>query len=184
MKIVAFGASSSKNSINKKLASFAAKLYQAEVNASAQIELLDLNDFEMPIYSIDREKNDGIPALAQRFLDKISEADAIVISFAEHNGSYSAAYKNVFDWASRIESKVFQNKPMIILATSPGKGGAKSVLKLAVESTPHFNGDLRASVSIPSFFDIYNDADATISSESVRADLRLAVKSLSSAPTE
>ena len=161
MKIVAFGASSSKNSINKQLATYAASQIKASINANAKIEVLDLNDFEMPIYSIDRENADGIPELAKRFYKKIGDADALVISFASHNGSYTAAYKNIFDWASRINAKVFQGTPIIMLATSPGKGGAKSVLASAVESAPHFNADLRASMSIPAFHENF-DTDAQV----------------------
>ena len=66
-KILAFGASNSQNSINKKLASYTANLFE-----NATVEVLDLNDFEMPIYSIDREKKDGLPQLAHDFYDKIT----------------------------------------------------------------------------------------------------------------
>ena len=76
------------------------------------------------VISEDREAELGKPELAQQFFDKLGRGDAIMISFAEHNGSYTAAYKNLFDWTSRIDQKVFQNKPMILLATSPGPGGA------------------------------------------------------------
>ncbi|MEP4192505.1 MAG: NAD(P)H-dependent oxidoreductase, partial [Sneathiella sp.] len=103
MKILAFGASSSKKSINKKLASHAASMVQ-----NGDIEILDLNDFELPLFSEDKEEELGHPQLAKEFLNKISNADGLIISFAEHNGSYTAAYKNIFDWASRIDPKVYQ----------------------------------------------------------------------------
>ncbi|MFT6656713.1 MAG: NAD(P)H-dependent FMN reductase, partial [Marinomonas primoryensis] len=106
MKILAFGASSSRQSINKALASYTANLV-----AGAEITVLDLNDFDMPIFSEDIEKSAGVPVQAQAFVDAIAQTDVIVVSFAEHNGSYSAAYKNIFDWASRIEKAVYQNKP-------------------------------------------------------------------------
>ncbi|MGS0726904.1 NADPH-dependent FMN reductase, partial [Shewanella sp. 0m-11] len=114
MKLLAFAASSSTKSINKQLATYAASLVQG-----AEVEILDINDYEMPLFSQDREEELGHPELAQQFFAKIGEADAIIISFAEHNGSYTAAYKNLFDWTSRIDMKVFQNKPMLLLATSP-----------------------------------------------------------------
>ena len=46
-KIVAFGASSSKNSINKELAKYAASRVP-----ESTYEMIDLLDFEMPIYSV------------------------------------------------------------------------------------------------------------------------------------
>ena len=89
-KIIAFGASSSSTSINKKLATYAASLFE-----NCLVEILDLNDYELPIYSTDKEQKDGIPQLAHDFYNKLGTADLIIISFAEHNGAYSAAFKNI-----------------------------------------------------------------------------------------
>lgn len=158
MKIVALGASSSQESINKALAHYAATLIN-----DAEVEVLDLNDYQMPIFSVDVEAEIGQHPLAKRFLDKIASADAIVISFAEHNGSYTAAYKNVFDWASRINMKVFQGKPALWLATSPGPGGGNSVLSAAVNSAPHFDAQLVGHLSVPSFYDNFDlEADRLV----------------------
>lgn len=151
MKVLAFAASSSQNSINKQLVNYTAKQIE-----NAQVELLDINDYEMPLFSEDREKALGQPELAKAFYQKLGEAEMIVISFAEHNGSYTAAYKNLFDWTSRINMKVFQNKPVIMLATSPGPGGAGSVLASAVGSAHFFAADVKGSVSVPSFYDNFD----------------------------
>ncbi len=117
MKILAFGASNNRNFINRILATYAANLIEGAI-----VEAIDIHDYEMPIFSDEREELLGHPEAARAFFAKIDEADALVISFAEHNGSYTAAYKNLFDWASRIDSKVFQGKPAVYLATSPGAG--------------------------------------------------------------
>ena len=151
MKIIAFAATSHKKSINKQLVEYAAHLLN-----KVEVEILDLNDYELPLYSQDKEEEVGHPQLAKEFLAKISESDGIIISFAEHNGSYTAAYKNLFDWCSRIEPKVFQNKPMVLLATSPGSRGGATVLEVAIKSMPHFNGIVKASLSIPSFYDNFD----------------------------
>ncbi len=154
MKILAFAASSSRNSINKKLARYAASLV-----SGADVEVIDLNDFELPIYSQDKEKELGEPEIVRIFLKKIADADALIISFAEHNGSYTSAYKNIFDWASRSAKKVYDNKKMILTSTSPGPAGAKSVLAAANTSMPFFGAQILGSLSLPSFnenFDIEN----------------------------
>ncbi len=151
MKLLAFAASSSKKSINKQLATYAASLLEG-----AEIEVLDLNDYELPLYSVDKEQELGHPQLAQAFLAKIAASDAIIISFAEHNGSYSAAYKNLFDWCSRINPKVFQDKPLVLLATSPGPRGAATVLDTAVNSAPYFAGDVKANLAVPSFYEKFD----------------------------
>ncbi|GAA0424523.1 NAD(P)H-dependent oxidoreductase [Cocleimonas flava] len=168
MKVLAFAASSSRQSINKQLVTHAVTVLEKEIKENIESELLDLNDFEMPIYSIDRENEGGIPELAKQFFTKIGEAEALIISFAEHNGTYTAAYKNIFDWASRIDSKVFQGKPMVIMSASPGPGGAASVLKTAKESAPFFGADIKASFSVASYYDVFDSetgqlADAELS---------------------
>ncbi|OHU88119.1 MULTISPECIES: NADPH-dependent FMN reductase [Pseudoalteromonas] len=173
MKVLAFAASSSRQSINKQLATYAASLVEG-----AQVEVLDLNDFEMPIYSSDRENEQGIPAQAQTFYKKIAEADAIIVSFAEHNGSYTAAYKNLFDWTSRISQKVYQDTPMVLLATSPGPGGAKSVLGSATGSAPFFAMDVKASMSVPSFYDVFDSEKGELTDETLKQQLKESVFSL------
>ena len=123
MKLLAFAASNSKSSINKQLVTYAASLAEG-----AEVEVLDINDYELPLFSVDREAELGHPELAKAFLSRIAASDALMISFAEHNGSYSAAYKNLFDWSSRIGQKIFQDKPMVLLSTSPGAGGGACLL--------------------------------------------------------
>ena len=159
MKIIAFGASPSANSINKKLATYAATLFD-----KAEIEVLDLNDFQMPIYSVDIEEEIGKHNLAQNFLTKIATADVLVVSMAENNGNYSAAFKNVFDWCTRIRKDVFQDKPMLLMATSTGVRGASSVLGIAKNAFPFYGGNIKATFSLPSFdanFDIKNGKIST-----------------------
>ncbi len=177
MKVVAFGASNSRNSINKQLAAYAASLL-AEQQSDIEVEVLDLNDFELPLFSQDKEQELGQPELAKRFFNILGESAAIIISFAEHNGSYTAAYKNIFDWASRINQKVFQEKPMLLLATSPGPGGASTVLSAATGSAPYFAGDVKASLSIPSFFDNFNSESGSLSNPELQQKLSTALANL------
>jgi chromate reductase, NAD(P)H dehydrogenase (quinone) len=177
MKVIAFGASSSSKSINKQLATYAANI-AAAVKASVEVEILDLNDFELPIFSQDKEAELGQPAAAKAFYNKLGESDAIIISYAEHNGSYTAAYKNLFDWTSRINQKVFQNKPLLLLATSPGPGGASSVLAAASSSAFYFAGEVIASISIPSFFDNFDVESAKLKNDELQQKLLSAVSDL------
>ncbi len=151
MKIIAFAASNSRHSINGKLVRYACSLIE-----DAEIEIVDINDFEMPIYSIDVEEASGIPEAAVRFLSKLASADALLVSFAEHNGLYTAAYKSLFDWASRADRYVYQHKPMVIMATSPGGRGGSNVLGIAAAAIPRFGGTVLATVSIPKFYENFN----------------------------
>ncbi len=173
MNVVAFAASSSSKSINKKLATYAASLL-----AHASVDILDLNDYELPLFSEDKEQEIGEPELAKQFLAKLGNCDAIIISFAEHNGSYTAAYKNLFDWCSRIDTKVYQNKPMLLLSTSPGSRGGASVLSAAIKAMPRFAGVVKGSFSLPSFYDNFDVENNNISDSELAAKLKIAVESL------
>ena len=171
-KIIAFAGSSSKTSINKQLVTYAANQFE-----NASVEVLDLNDYEMPVFSVDKEKENGIHKLATDFYEKIGSADLIVISFAEHNGNYATAFKNVLDWTSRINAKTFQEKEMLLLATSPGARGGSSVLDIATKRFPFQGGIVKGSFSLPSFNDNF-DAEKGITNEDLKKQLLEIIKAI------
>lgn len=70
--------------------------YSASLLKNVQVEILDLNDYELPLYGQDKEEEIGHPQLAKDFLAKIAGSYGILIAFAEHNGSYTVAYKNIY----------------------------------------------------------------------------------------
>lgn len=177
MKILAFAASSSKQSINKQLATYATRI-ATKISKEVETEILDLNDHEIPLFSVDKEAELGQPEKAKQFLERIAESDALIISFAEHNGNYSAAYKNLFDWCSRITANIYQQKPLIILATSPGSRGGASVLEIATQALPRFGGNIQATLSVPSFTENFDTAKQILSNKELDDQLRSAVKSL------
>ena len=109
-KVIAFAGSNSKNSINKTLATYAAN----QLN-DVEVEVLDLNDFDLPLYGIDYEIVHGIPDNAQTFLDKIKASNGIVLSLAEHNGAYATVFKNILDIQSKmfLKSGLMKSQPLI-----------------------------------------------------------------------
>ncbi len=157
MKILAIPATNSRTSINKAVLEYAAKTLKAR-DESITVEFVDLNDYEMPIYSPEREA-EGIPALAQKFYDAIGAADAVMVSFAEYNGTYTPAFKNVFDWASRIDSAVYQGKNVAMFGVSPGSRAAANVLGLATMTGPYLGAELVGSMGIGKYGEVF-DADA------------------------
>lgn len=174
MKILAFAASTSRQSINYQLTRAAADILIAQLQGT-EIEFLDLNDYEMPIYSVDREKEGGIPDLAHQFFAKIGAADGLMVSYAEHNGLYAAAFKNVFDWASRIDMRVFQDKPKLAMAASVGKNGGANVLKTAIGSAPFFGADIKASFSLARFNETFDPVTRIPRDPDTRAEFESAV---------
>lgn len=171
-KIIAFGASSSKTSINKQFATYTANLFE-----NAAVEVLDLNDFEMPVFSVDKEIENGIPQLAQDFYSKLGTADLLIISFAEHNGAYTAAFKNILNWTSRINGKTFQEKQTLLLATSPGPRGGASVLEIAKNRFPFQGANVKGVFSLPNFTTNF-DIGKGIINEALKTQLLEIVKSI------
>jgi NAD(P)H-dependent FMN reductase len=100
MKLLSFAASFQRNLINRTLFRYAAIRLQSKFFHSLEVLEVDLNDCKMPIYSIDRKRQGGIPAETQSLFELICVSDAVQVSFAEHNESVNAAWKNIFDWMS------------------------------------------------------------------------------------
>lgn len=165
MKLLAFAASSSRNSINHALVSYAVERLQSKVDSNFEFELLDLNDFELPLYSIDRENTDGIPQSAHDFFNEIGNSDALLISFAEHNGSVTAVWKNLFDWMSRIEMKLWQGKPVAMLAASPGGRAGASVLEQQKKLAPHFGAELCGQLGIGKWYEAWDASSKQLTNE-------------------
>lgn len=173
-KIIAFAGSNSKVSINKQLA-----VYAASLTTNTEVKILDLNDYELPVFGVDYKEEHGIPENAEEFLEEMQEADGIILSLAEHNGAYSAAFKNLFDWVSVIDGKAFNKKPMLLMATSPGARGGASVLEVAKNRFPYHDSNIVAEFSLPSFDE--NFADGKISNTSLDASLKEQIANLQSA---
>jgi len=162
--IIVLGGSNSKNSINKALAT-----YTAQQLNDVSLTVLDLNAFALPLYGIDLETEEGIHPEASRLSEVFDTADGFVVSLAEHNGAYSAAFKNAFDWLSRVGGKVWREKPMLLLATSPGARGGQTVLGVAAGSFPHSGAKLTGTMSFPSFYD--NFKEGAVVDEALKASL-------------
>lgn len=178
--ILVFAATNSTRSINKRLARHAAKALQDELAKPVEIEIIDLNDYEMPIYSPEREAQ-GIPQLAQDFYDKIGASDGLIMSFAEYNGSYTAAFKNIFDWTSRISMKVFQDKPALVMATSMGGRGGQNVLEAVINGFPHFGANVTSSFNFGPFAEHFDIDTDRLKTPELARDLREALLTFSAA---
>ena len=151
-KILAIGASNSKQSINKKFA-----LSVANKVTNATVVVADLNELTLPLFSPDLEAESGIPDNAHQFLKLIEEADGIVLSLAEYNSNVTPAFKNICDWTSRIEQKIWKNKPMLLLSASPGGRGGASAMSITKGILPYLGGNIIADFSLPKFHDNFSE---------------------------
>ncbi|MEA5402845.1 NAD(P)H-dependent oxidoreductase [Arcicella sp. DC2W] len=161
MKILAFAGSNSTASINKKLVTHTSTFFE-----NHSVEVLDLNDYEMPLFGVDKIPTIGIPQLALDFAKKIDESDLLLIALAENNGSYSVAFKNIYDWISIVpERKAFGDKPVFVLATSPGLRGGASVLELAKNTLPYYGAKVIETFLLPSFYENFDVENGIVNTE-------------------
>jgi chromate reductase len=125
MKLLIFAGSLRKDSCNKKFAREALRLAK---ELGAEGEFLDLKEYPMPVYDGDIEASTGIPETVKSLGKKIAEADALVISTPEYNGSIPGILKNVIDWLSRDKPVSLEGKHLLLIAASPGAlGGVRSL---------------------------------------------------------
>lgn len=133
IKILAFAGSTRTGSYNKKLIKIAA---ESAKEAGAEVTLIDLRDFPMPLYDGDLEKEEGIPENGKKFMDILLSHQGLLISSPEYNSSISGVLKNAIDWASRPtpnmkELAAFEHKVACLMSASTGRlGGLRGLIVL------------------------------------------------------
>ena len=173
MNLLAIGGSNSKNSINKAFAYFTAHLFEG-----ASISKVDISQIDVPLYSIDKETELGIPSQVIEFANQIDETDLIILSLAENNGSFNVGLKNLMDWTSRIKDrKTFNGKPMLLMATSPGPRGGASVLESAKMLFPYSGAKVIATFSLPEFYKNF-DPHQGVTNEQLLDELKTIIKQI------
>ncbi len=121
-RILAFAGSARKASFNKCVVAVAAG---AAERAGAEVTLLDLGDYPLPIMDEDVEARDGLPANARKLKDLFLSHDGLLIGCPEYNSSITPLLKNLIDWVSRPcegESPLgcYDDKVAGLVAASPG----------------------------------------------------------------
>jgi NAD(P)H-dependent FMN reductase len=133
-KILVFGGSLRRDSFNQKLAAIAA---EGAREAGAEVTLIALRDFPMPVFDQDLEDVSGKPEQAARLKAIFNEHDGLIIASPEYNSSITAALKNAIDWVSRVDSddepmlSALSGKTAVLCSASPGAlGGLRGLVHL------------------------------------------------------
>ena len=130
-RILAFAGSTRTASLNKKLARIAA---DAATKAGAEVTLIDLRDFPMPLYDGDLQERDGIPEPARRLKELFLAHAGLLLACPEYNSSITGVLKNAIDWVSRSAPgeatlAAFTGKAAALCSASPGAlGGLRGLV--------------------------------------------------------
>ncbi|UOF02194.1 NADPH-dependent FMN reductase [Bdellovibrio reynosensis] len=147
MKVFLFAASLRKGSYNKKLVRIAADLLSEHV--FCEVEVCEFNEFPMPMFNADIAEEFGIPDSIAKLGNKIQEADAVIISTPEYNGSIPGTLKNAIDWLSMLDPNPLAKKYVCLIGASDERlGGVRGNIHCRVPF--HILG----AYMYPNYFDV------------------------------
>ena len=130
-RILAFASSTRRESFNKKLVAIAA---QGAREAGAEVTLIDLKDFPLPLFDQDLEADQGMPEMGKKLKKLFIDHDGLLIASPEYNSSFPAVLKNAIDWVSRPAPgepslAAFRGKVATLMSASPGAlGGLRALV--------------------------------------------------------
>lgn len=133
-RILAFSGSSRKESFNRK---FLAAAVQAVREAGGDVTLIELKDYELPLYNGDLEDARGLPANAAKLIGLIQEHAGLLIASPEYNSMFTPLLKNTIDWCTRGDDNPFTGKVAAVISASPGALGGVRSLKLMQQLLLH-----------------------------------------------
>ncbi len=130
LRFLVLSASLRAGSLNARLAALAATLI---VDYGATVDVATMDDFDAPSFNADVEREEGLPAGAERFRERLEQANGFVISSPEYNASMPGALKNVIDWVSRFSPQPFATRQGLVMSASPSmSGGNRGLWSLRV----------------------------------------------------
>ena len=176
-RILAFGGSLRRDSYNHKLAAAAVRGAQ---EAGAEVTLIRLADFPMPIFDQEIEDKDGLPEHAKRLKKLFIEHHGFLIASPEYNSGMTAALKNAMDWVSRQETDdepslvAYKGKAAVIMSASPGAlGGLRNLVHLRSILGNIGVHVLPDQLAIPKAHEVFDDSGAIKDARHAASAVRL-----------
>lgn len=161
--LLAFAGSNASTSINYQLVQYTTRLVHGH-----EIQLRNMAQHSLPMYSEDEEKQNGYPNFLLTLKNELQRAAGLILSVNEHNGNPSAYCKNLIDWLSRLELQFLANTQVLLMSTSPGKKGGARSLAVVHKLLPRFGAEIAATFSLPAFYDHF--AEGSITDKTLKAE--------------
>lgn len=175
-KILAFSGSGRVGSYNQKLVGIAAK---GAKEAGADVTLINLADFPMPVFNQDLEKNEGLPPSAKQLKTLFIDHDGFLLASPEYNSAFSPLLKNALDWVSRREAGessqlAYRNKVAVIMSASPGAlGGLRGLVFLRMLLSNFGVLVLPDQLAVPYADKAFDDNDGLVDDKTQTSVMRL-----------
>src|SRR5262249_9299750 len=102
--------------------------------AGAEVTVLDLRDFPLPLFDQDLEAEQGIPENGKKLKKLFTDHDGLLFASPEYNSSITSVLKNTIDWVSRPAPAepplvAFRGKVATLMSASPGAlGGLRGLV--------------------------------------------------------
>jgi len=119
-------------------------------DAGADTELLDLREYDLPVFDPDEREAGDAPAL----LAAVDAADAVLLGTPNYHGSYSAPLKNALDYLGRDE---FEETTVGLLEVAGGDFPRSALMHLRTVSRTLNAWTLPLEVGIPAAYDTVGD---------------------------
>jgi chromate reductase len=133
-KVLVFAGSLRSGSYNARLAALTAREL---ARAEADVTLISLVDFPLPLYDGNAEAASGPPENALKLKRLMCVHQGVFIASPEYNASLTPLLKNTLDWVSRVREPrepplaAYKNRVFAIGAASNGTyGGMRSLMAL------------------------------------------------------
>ena len=170
LKVVGLGGSLREGSRSRSALAIA---LDGAATAGATVELLDLRELGLPMYSPALEADP--PAVVRTLIDSCYEADGMLWSSPMYNGSVSGSFKNAIDWLHMLGSREPPYLHDEVIGLISAAGGTQG---LQVVNTMEFSvRSLRAwavpyVVPVPQAARVFDESGA-VQDELVKQQLRL-----------
>ena len=159
-KILAFAGSARKDSWNRKVLEVAV---QGAREAGAEVTVVNLGDYPMPIYNADWHAEHGPPASMLELRTLVMSANGLLIASPEYNTSITPLLKNSIDWLSQDVNGESGNAPFEkkiggLMGASNGAFGTIRALPHVSYILANLGVFMLPVVAVPSVAKAFDDA--------------------------
>ena len=167
--ILAFAGSIRKESWNRKVLDVAV---HGARDAGADVTVVNLADYPMPIYDADWHAANGVPEPMLRLREKMMRANGLLIASPEYNASITPLLKNTIDWLSQSVggesgNAPYTNKIGALLGASNGAFGTIRALPHVAYILSNLGVFMLPVVAVPGVSQSF-DAAGNMSNERTR----------------